>query len=165
MPEIFDKFSTYSLIISGFFITLVGFNVIKLKGTEKFLSNKKFRIFSKIFGIITLLYGILLVATVNSNSTQEWTQEQKEQMKKEILANSQYFQSMNPDTADMILTCFVDKYTEKYTLEDAKEQEKMSESEIEKIVRPIFLECFKKYLPEQFNNLQEQEEQQDQTNN
>ena len=63
----------------------------------------------------------------------------------QIINSSNYLKSINPDTARLVSKCFVDKYTEKYTIEDSWKQDKMTQEQIMQITMPIMKECLKQY--------------------
>lgn len=147
MNEIIEKGIAISMLISGIYMTLIGFNVIKLtpkkaEDVEKIkVWHQKFDKFFKIGGITILIISILLlIAPVSDNDN--WTPSQKNQMKVLILNSSNFLKSIHPDTADLVTSCFVDKYTEKYTLKESWEQEKMTQEQIMELTLPILYECF-----------------------
>jgi len=148
MTETVDLIVAISMLLSGLFITLIGFDIIKLKAKkpedeERMIEwRKKFGKFFKIGGIVILIIGFfLLIAPDSDNEPANWTQSQKEQMKQIVINSSNYLQRINPDTADLIATCFVDKYTEKYTLKESWEQDKMTQEQIMELTLPILREC------------------------
>ena len=147
MTETVDLIVAISMLLSGLFITLIGFDIIKFKAKkpedeERMIEwKKKFGKFFKIGGIVILIGVFLLIAPDSDNEPANWTQSQKEQMKQIVINSSNYLQRINPDTADLIATCFVDKYTEKYTLKESWEQEKMTQEQIMELTLPILREC------------------------
>ncbi len=66
-------------------------------------------------------------------------------MKQQVIKSSNFLQIINPDTADMVVTCFVDKYTEKFTLKESWEQDKMTQEQVMELTMPIMRECFELY--------------------
>ena len=152
MTEIIDKGIAISMLISGIYMTLVGFNIIKLKAkkaedVEKMkVWHQKFDKFFKIGGITLLTIGIfLLIAPDSDNEYENWTLSQKEQMKEQIFNSSNFLKNMNPDTADLVLSCYVENYTEKFTLKEAWEQDKMTQEQIMEITMPIMKDCLNLY--------------------
>jgi hypothetical protein len=152
MTEIIDKGIAISMLISGIYMTLVGFNIIKLKAkkpedVEKMkVWHQKFDKFFKIGGITVLIIGIfLLIAPDSDNENENWTISQKDQMKEQVFNSSNFLKSINSDTADLVVSCFVDKYTEKFTLKESWEQDKMTQEQIMELTMPIMKECFDLY--------------------
>lgn len=152
MTETIDTIVVLSMLVSGLLITLIGYDIIKLKvkkpeDEERMIVwRKKFGKFFKIGGIGILIIGVFLIFAPNfSNKTANWTQSQKEEMKKQVLNSSNYLRSINPDTANLVVTCFVDKYTEKYTLQDSWNQDKMAQEQMMELTMPIMKECFELY--------------------
>ena len=152
MTETIDLIVAISMLLSGLFITLIGFDIIKLKAkkTEDEARmvewRKKFGKFFKIGGIVILIIGVFLLIALDSESEPaNWTQSQKDQMKQQVINSSNFLQSINPDTADLVVTCFVDKYTEKFTLKESWEQDKMTQEQVIKLTMPIMRECFESY--------------------
>ena len=152
MTETIDIVVAISMLLSGLFITLIGFDIIKLKAKkpedeERMIEwRKKFGKFFKIGGIVILVIGVfLLIAPDSNNEPANWTQSQKDQMKQQVLSSSNFLQSINPDTADLVVTCFVDKYTDKFTLQESWEQDKMTQEQVMELTMPIMRECFELY--------------------
>ncbi len=152
MTETIDLIVAISMLLSGLFITLIGFNIIKLKpkrpeDEERMIEwRKKFGKFFKIAGIVILIIGVfLLIAPDSDNEPANWTQSQKDQMKQQVINSSNFLQSMNTDTADMVVTCFVEKYTGIFTIQESREQDKMTQEQIMELVMPIWNECFQLY--------------------
>lgn len=152
MTQTIDLIVAISMLLSGLFITLIGFDVIKFKAKkpedeERMIAwRKKFGKFFKIGGVVILILSVLLlIAPDSDNDPANWTQSQKEQMKQQVMNNSDFLQSINPDAADLVVTCFVDKYTEKFTLQDSREQDKMTQEEILELTMPLMRECFELY--------------------
>lgn len=152
MTETIDTIVAISMLLSGLLITLIGFDIIKLKAKkpedEERMNvwRKKFGKFFKIGGIVILIIGVFLLIAANlDNEPENWTQSQKDQMKQQVINSSQFLQSINPDTANLVVTCFVDKYTDKFTLKNSWEQDKMTQEQIMELTLPIMNECFKLY--------------------
>jgi len=152
MTEKIDTIVAVSMLLSGLLITLIGFNIIKLKpkkpeDEEKMaIWRKKFSNSFKIEGLLIIIIGAFLSIAPNLNSkSANWSQAQKDEMKKQVLNNSNFLQNLNPDTADLVVTCIVDKYTEKYTLQDSWKQDKMPQEQIIELTMPIMKECFQIY--------------------
>jgi hypothetical protein len=152
MTETIDNIVAISMLMSGIFITLIGFDIIKLKAKKPedeermIVWRKKFGKYFKIGGIGILIIGVFLIFASNSNNKPaNWTQSQKEEMKKQVINSSNFLQSINPDTADLIVTCIVDKYTVKYTLQESWEQDKMPQEQIMELTMPIWKECLELY--------------------
>lgn len=152
MTETIDLVVGICMLLSGLFITLIGFDIIKLKAKkpedEKRMIEwrKKFGKFFKIGGIVILIIGVfLLIVPDSDNEPTKWTQSQKDQMKQQVINSSNFLQSINPDTADLVVTCFVDKYTDKFTLQESWEQDKMTQEQVKELTMPIMRECFELY--------------------
>jgi hypothetical protein len=152
MTETIDLVFAISMLLSGLFITFIGFDIIKLKAMksedEKRMIEwrKKFGKFFKIGGILILISGVfLLIAPDSDNEPTKWSQSQKDQMKQQVINSSNFLQSINSDTADLVVTCFIDKYTEKFTLKESWEQDKMTQEQVLELTMPIMRECFKLY--------------------
>jgi hypothetical protein len=152
MTETIDAIVAISMLMSGLIITLIGFEIIKLKAKKPadeermIVWRKKFGKFIKIGGIVILIMGVLLLIAPDSDKeSANWSHSKKEEMKKIVMNSSNFLQSMNPDTADIVVTCFVDKYTEKFTLQESWEQDKMTQEQIMKLTMPLWNECFELY--------------------
>jgi len=152
MTETIDIIIALSTLMSGLLITLIGFNIIKLKAKKPddeermIVWRKKFGKFFKIGGIVILISGVFVILAPDlNNEPANWTQSQKEEMKKQMISSSNFLQSINTDTADLVVTCFVDKYTEKFTLQESWEQDKMTQEQIMELTIPIMKECFELY--------------------
>lgn len=151
--------SAFVMIFGGGYLALLGFGLINPKKDnpehqEKMIKwHKKFGGFAKYGGLFLVIYGILNIAfpslspyTIdNKKETKNWTIEQKEQLMEQIINSSNYLKSINPDTARLVSKCFVDKYTEKYTIDDSWKQDKMTQEQVMQITMPIMNECFKQY--------------------
>lgn len=152
MTETIDLIVAISMLLSGLLITLIGFDIIKLK-TKKYedeermiVWRQKFQKFFKFCGAVILIIGVsLLIAPDSDNQPANWTQSQKEEMKKQVINSSNFLQSVNSDTSDLVATCFVDKYVEKFTLQESWEQDKMKQEQIMELTMPIMKECFELY--------------------
>jgi len=107
----------------------------------------------KIGGIVLLIIGLLYVVfpsinalNFNNNKAKgDWTQEQKDEMVIKVINSINSHNSINSDTVKLISKCFVDKYTAKYTLDDAWKQDKMTQEQQMNIAQPIMLDCLKQY--------------------
>ncbi len=72
-----------------------------------------------IWGIIILVYPDLNAFNLESKTVNKaWTLEQKSAMKLQVFNSSRYLQSINRDTADLVIICYVDKYAEIYSVND-----------------------------------------------
>ena len=152
MTETIDLLVSICMLLSGLLITLIGFGIIKLKAKKPedeermIVWRKKFGRLFKIGGIVILIIGVFLLIAPDSNKEHgNWTQSQKEQLKQQVINSSKFLQSINPDTADSVATCFVDKYTKKFTLQESWEQDKMTQEQVIKLTMPIMRECFESY--------------------
>ncbi len=152
MTYTIDLILALCMLLSGLLITLIGFDVIKLKTKNSVdeermnVWRKRFGNFFKIAGIIVLTIGVYLIIMPNSNNKPEnWTQSQKEAMKNQVINSSYFLKNMNPDSADLIVSCFVNKYTEKYTLKESWEQDKMTLEQLKELTSPLMEECFELY--------------------
>jgi len=152
MTETIDTIAAVIILLGGLIITLIGFEIIKLKSKnskdeERMIYwRKKFGKFFKIGGIVILIIGILLLFTPDSDyESVNWTQSQKKEMIQKVINSSDFLQSINPDTANLVATCFVDKYTERFTLQESWEQDKMTKEKIIELTMPILKDCFQIY--------------------
>ena len=152
MTETIDTLVAISMLLSGLLITLIGFDILKLKAKKPedeermIVWRKRFGKFFKIGGIVILIIGVFLLISANlDNEPENWTQSQKDQMKQQVINSSQFLQSINPDTANLVVTCFVEKYTEEFTLKESWEQDKMTQEQIMELTMPLINECFKLY--------------------
>jgi hypothetical protein len=156
---ILNYISAFVMIFGGGYLALLGFRVINHKkdtpdNQEKMIIwHKKFGGFAKYGGIALVIWGIMNVIfpslntyTIDNNKMNvEWTNEEKEQFMDQIYNSSEYFKSINPDTSTLVLKCFVDKYSTKYSAEDRIRQNKMTQEEVIQLVMPIMNECFHQY--------------------
>jgi hypothetical protein len=152
MTETIDLIVAISMLLNGLIITLMGFGIIKLKAMkpeyeERMIDwREKFGKFLKIGGIVILVIGVFLLFAPHLDSEPvNWTESQKVKMKQQVISSSNFLQSINSDTADLVVTCFVDKYTEKFTLQDSWEQDKLTQEQIMELIMPIMRECFELY--------------------
>jgi hypothetical protein len=152
MKETIDTIVAISILLSGLITTLIGFDIIKLKakkpGDEErmIIWRKKFGKLFKIGGIVMLIIGVfLLIVPYLDKEPANWTQSQKEEMKRQVINSSNFLQTINPDTADLVVTCFVEKYTGKFTLKESWDQDKMTQEQIMELTMPIMTECFELY--------------------
>lgn len=152
MKEIIDTIVAISILMSGLLITLIGFDIIKLKAKkpedeeQMIFWRKKFGKFFKIGGFLILIIGVFLIIAPDSNKEPaNWSQSQKDEMKKQVIIGSNFLQSINSDTANLVATCFVDKYTEKFTLQESYAQDTMTQDQRLKLILPIMQECFDLY--------------------
>ena len=106
MTVTIDLFVAISMLLSGLLITLIGFHIIKLKAKKPedaermIIWREKFGKFFKIGGVVILVIGVfLLIAPDSENEPVKWTQSQKEKMKQQVINDSNFLQSINPDTA------------------------------------------------------------------
>ncbi len=157
MIPVLPYISSFIMIFGGGYLALLGFRIIHPEKDNPEHQDKmikwhaKFGSFAKyggtalvIWGIINLIYPDLNAFNFKTDSA-PLTQEQKINMKRQVLNSSKYLQSINPDTADLVLTCYVDKYTEKFTVKEFREQDKMTQDQLMKQIMPIIKECFKQY--------------------
>jgi hypothetical protein len=158
MMHFLPYFSAFITIFGGGYLALLGFRVIKPKkdnpvNEEKMIRwHSKFGRFAKYGGIALVIWGIIILVYPDLNAfnlesktvNKAWTLEQKSAMKLQVFNSSRYLQSINRDTADLVLTCYVDKYAEIYSVNDYNEQNKMTQDQVLKLM-PIIKECFKKY--------------------
>lgn len=150
MNDTINSIFTISIIGSGLLMTLTGFEAIKLKAKkpedEKRMIawRKRFGKFFKTGGIALLIIGgTLLYASGSKPAT--WTQLDKEELKLHLLNGSDFLQSLNRDTAELVITCFVDKYTKKFTIQNYEEQSNLPREQLLEQTIPIMKECFKLY--------------------
>jgi hypothetical protein len=151
--------SAIIMIYGGGYLALLGFGIIKPKkdnpeDQDKInIRRKKFGWFAKFGGIALLVYGILNLCfpslspyIIEKKKVKTvWTVEQKQQLMEQIINGSVYLKSINYDTARMVSSCFVDKYTQKYTVDNLWELDKMTQEEVKQISMPILNECLQKY--------------------
>jgi hypothetical protein len=155
MIKILPYISDFILIFGGLYAALLGFKVINpKKDNPKMIKwHQKFDKFMKIGGIALMIWGIfnVIVPSLNSynldnkNEKKEWTNEQKEQMIKQVINSSRLLKSINQDTASLVAKCFVDKYTTKFTLEESWEQDKMPQEQVMPLVKPLIIDCMHQY--------------------
>jgi hypothetical protein len=159
MIHILPYISVFIMIFGGGYLALLGFRIINPKKDnpvhqEKMIKwHAKFGSFAKYVGTALVIWGIINLVYPDLNAfsfkiktdNAPWTQEQKSEMKRQVLNSSKYLQSINPDTADLVLTCYVDKYTEKFTVKEFREQDKLTQDQLMKKIMPIIKECFKQY--------------------
>jgi len=152
MTETVDIIFAISMLIGGLIMTMIGFDIIKLKAKKQEDEERlkiwkiKFGRFFRIGGIVILIIGIFLIIIPDFNpESKTWTKSQKIEMKKEIINSSNTLKSMNPDTADLVVTCFVEKYTDKFTLQESWDQENMTDDQIGNLTMLMMNECFELY--------------------
>ncbi len=155
MIKILPYISDFILIFGGLYAALLGFKVINPKKDDpKMIKwHQKFGKFMKIGGIALMIWGVfnLIIPSLNpynfdnKDEKKEWTSEQKEQMMQQVINSSNLLKSTNPDTARLVAKCFVDKYTEKYTLEESWKHDKMSQEQMMPIIMPLIQDCLHQY--------------------
>ena len=159
MTQILPYISAFIMIFGGGYLALLGFKIVNPQKDnpehqEKMIKwHKKFGGFAKIGGIGLLIWGTLNLIYPDLNAfnfdnkkeSKNWTQEQKDQLVLQVINGSNYLKSLNPDTANLVAKCFVDKYTDKFTLDDAWEQDKMPQEQVVELTLPIMNECFEQY--------------------
>jgi hypothetical protein len=151
--------SAFILIFFGGYISLLGFKIIKPKKDNPEFQNKmikwhkKFGNLAKYGGIALVIWGILNLVFPSLNPynfenrkvKKEGTTEQKEQLMNQVINSSNLLKSINQDTAKFVAKCFVDKYTEQFTLEESWKQDKMPQEQVMQIVMPIIKDCMHQY--------------------
>lgn len=69
-----------------------------------------------------LLPSFLLVAfslfSCDAPTTDSWTEAEKKHFKKRLIKSTNYLQSINRDTAEIIATCFVERIAKVYGVQD-----------------------------------------------
>lgn len=159
MIQILPYISSIVMLVGGAYIALMGFKIInpqkkKPEHEERMIQwHKKFGRFAKIGGIALFLWGVLNLVFPDLNAfsslenpvEQEWTVADMEKFKQEMISNSNYLSSMNPDTANLVATCFTEKYTEKYSIRDYIELGAKQSEEIQQVIVPILNECLVLY--------------------
>jgi hypothetical protein len=151
--------SVFVTIFGGGYLTLLGFKVINpqkknAEHQEKMIIwHKKFGAFTKYGGIALVIWGILNIVYPELNAfnfetkiaNKTWTQTQKDEMKQSLIKSSAYLMSINPDTADLVSSCFVEKYTKLFTIKDYLDHDKLPQEKYIEITMPIIKECFEQY--------------------
>jgi len=159
MIKILPYILNFFLIFGGLYSALLGFKVINHKKDNPVFQEKmgkwhqKFDKFMKIGGIALMIWGIfnLIIPSLNpyhidnKDEKKGWTIEQKEQMIKQVINSSNLLKSINQDTARLVAKCFVDKYTEKFTLEESWKQDKMTQEQVMPIIMPLIQNCMHLY--------------------
>ncbi len=159
MIQILPYVFAFTSILGGAYIALLGFKIINPKKDnpehqERMVKwHKKFGTFAKIGGIFLVIIGTINLvfpelSAINLDQEQKsknWSQEQKDDFKHKIINSSNYLQSINTDTADLVAKCFVEKYSAKYSVADLWELDKLPQDSVLKITIPIINECFKQY--------------------
>ena len=156
MTQILPYFYTLTVLFGGVYLTLLGFKIYNPRKNnpeqqERMIKwHSKFGNFAKYVGIALILWGIINLTYPDLNPfkieskevNNSWTQERKDVMKHQVIEGSNYLKSLHPDTANLIASCFVEKYTKKFTFEDAWAQEEMTQEQVIKLTMPLFEECF-----------------------
>jgi hypothetical protein len=160
--ELIAYLSVLLILTFGLFLILISYKILHIKFKDSikqerlnqwYIRNTKK---TKIIGFIMIIWAILNFLFPNLNpyygaekkqeqpakSMIEWTSELKLSMKKDILSGSKKLQSMNTDTASIVLDCFVEKYTQQYSVQDYSNIYKLSSIELQKIVNPIMSRCY-----------------------
>ena len=159
MIHILSYILTFTSILGGIYISLLGFKIITPKKNDSEYQvritkwHKKFGTFAKIGGIFLVLIGTMNLVFPetsaynldNKQKSKTWPQEQKDKFKLQIINGSNFLKSINPDTADLVAKCFVDKYSAKYTIDDLWELDKMPQDTVLKLTMPMMKECLKQY--------------------
>lgn len=143
-------------ILGGIYISLLAFKVIKHKNNSAEKQEKwnqwhsKFGLIAKVCGILLVVFGVLTLLSSSFQTKKQvdkngWTVEQKEVMAASVIKSSTVLTSINRDTANLVAKCFVEKYTQLYTFDEATAQDKMLEEQKAKFVLPLITDCFKQY--------------------
>ncbi len=152
MITIIPIVSSIVAIFGGIYLTLLGFRKIKNKPEHRErmeLWHNKFGGFAKYGGIALIIIGVFnFVINVADLDTDDknWTEKQKIKLIENTIESSSYLKSLDPEISNLIAKCFVDNYTEKYTLAEAWEHDELPPHEIEEIVIPMINECIDKYI-------------------
>jgi hypothetical protein len=158
MINIIPIVSSIVAILGGIYIALLGFRKIqpenkKPEHRERMeLWHKKFGGFAKYGGITLIIIGIFnLVINVADFDTDDknWTEKQKNKLIEHTIESSTYLKSLDPELSYSIAKCFVDSYTEKYTLAEAWEHDELPPQDMEEIVTPLINKCIGNYTETQ----------------
>jgi hypothetical protein len=158
MIQILPYFSAFIMIFGGGYLALLGFRIINPKKDnpehrEKMIKwHKKFGGFAKYGGSLLLILGVLnlIFPTLNpynfdkKDVKREWSNQQKDQLMQQMINNLSQKQ-INQDTAKLVAKCFVDKYTTRFKLEDAWNQDTMPREKVMQLVTPIIKDCMTQY--------------------
>ena len=159
MTQILMYFYILTVLFGGGYLILLGFKIINPKKDnpeqqERMKKwHKKFGNFAKFGGIALVIWGMLNLIYPDLNpfnfekkqESKNWTQGQKETMIKQVINGSNYLKSINSDTANLVANCFVDKYTKKFSLDDAWKQEELTQEQRMKLALPLMKGCLKQY--------------------
>jgi hypothetical protein len=155
MIDIIPIITSIVAIFGGIYLMLLGFKKIRNKPEHRErmeLWHKKFGGFAKYGGIALIIIGvfnfIINVADLDTDD-KNWTEKQKIKMIEQTIESSAYLKSLDPELANSIAKCFVDNYTEKYTLTEAWEHDELPPQDMEQIVTPLINGCIGKYLETQ----------------
>jgi hypothetical protein len=152
MIDTFLIISSIVAIFGGIYSTLLGFRKMRSKPEhhERMeLWHKKFGKLAKYGGITLIIIGVFnfVINIVDLDTVDKnWTQKQKIKMIENTIESSSYLKSLDTELSYLIAKCFVDNYTEKFTLAEAWEHDELPPHEIEEIVMPIITECIDKYI-------------------
>ncbi len=148
MKDIIDIAISIISVIGGIILTLVGFEIIKpkadIRNGEKKLAEwrKSFGIFFKYGGILITFIGIFaLIAPESMKVTDQWTDERKNKLKETLLDAPPFIGTFQNDSLNMLIECFVEKYTQKYSPEGAENHKKLEKNEYFNVIRPLFEKC------------------------
>ena len=152
MIDIIPIISSIIAISGGIYLTLLGFKKIRSKPEHRErmeLWHKKFGGFAKYGGITLIIIGVFnFVINIVDLDTDDknWTEKQKIKMIENTIESSSYLKSLDTEVSYLIAKCFVDNYTEKFTLAEAWEHDELPPHEIDEIVMPMITECIDKYI-------------------
>ena len=151
--------SSLVMIFGGGYLALLGFKIINPKKDnpeqqERMIKwHEKFGKFAKYIGVTLVIFGFIEIIftslnpyfTENTKANNGWTIEQKEQLTIQIINNSDFLKSINPDTAKLVSECFVEKYSAMFTFEDLQKQDKLPQEQVIQISMPMIKDCLRQY--------------------
>ena len=135
-----------NLIISGIILLITSTGLMRISKNSECLA--KYRVLMIICGLFCVSSGLFIFTPIDNNKSDkqsEWSITEKNEIKEIIRANSKPLQEINFDTANLILDCFINKYTLKYSKDDAWEQEK-AHSEGRSVISPLMDSCLNSFL-------------------
>lgn len=155
MIQILPYIYVIAVLFGGVYLSLLGFKIYNPQKNDPEQQERmikwhdKFGNYAKYGGIALIFWGVINLTNPDLNPfnfereevNTGWTQERKEVMKQQIIKGSNYLKSLPLDSANLITSCYVEKYTRKFTFEDAWAQEKMTQEQVLELTIPLFEEC------------------------
>lgn len=79
------------------------------------------------------------------NTHREYTPAEKIILRDGFIESSQFMQSLQKDTSEMVASCFVDKYVTKFNMKEIESHGTMTMKELSDITMPLLYQCLEQF--------------------